>query len=89
MLYALINRKYPDHTAIGEALQPFTGRLVTSNFIFDETISLYLYRMGDTVASAAGDGLMNPHVVYMIRLTSRVEQARFVNARTEGFVVTP
>lgn len=82
--FAYINRKDPDHTAISKVLQSFAGRLVTSNFIFDETVSLCLYRMSHTVATAAGDVLMNPQAVDMIRLTSADEQAAWQLFRERG-----
>ena len=44
--FAFANRKDPEHTRVCETLRAFPGRLVTSNFIFDETISLCLYRLG-------------------------------------------
>ena len=43
--FAYANRHDPDHQRIRTVLQTFQGRLVTSNFIFDETVTLCLYRL--------------------------------------------
>jgi uncharacterized protein len=40
--FAYANRKDPDHADVRKVFQGFEGRLATSNFIFDETISLSL-----------------------------------------------
>ena len=82
--FAYINRKDPDHAAISKVLQDFTGRLVTSNFVFDETVSLCLYRMGHAVASTAGNVLLDPLVVDLIRLTSNDEQTAWQLFRERG-----
>jgi hypothetical protein len=54
-------------------LQAFQGRLVTSNFIFDETVTLCLYRLGDRVAVTVGEVLLDPAVVDLLRLTPDAE----------------
>jgi len=71
--FAYINRKDRDHAPVSRALQSFSGRLVTSNFVFDETVSLCLYRMGHCVARTAGNVLMDPQAVDLIRLTANDE----------------
>ena len=38
--FAYANREDPDHQRIRNVLQTFQGRLLTSNFIFDETVTL-------------------------------------------------
>jgi predicted nucleic acid-binding protein len=40
--FAYANRLDPDHTRIHTVLPTFQGRLVTSNFVFDETVTLCL-----------------------------------------------
>ncbi len=72
--YAFINRRDPAHKAVAKVLQQYTGRLVTSNFVLDETLSLCLYRMGHDVATAAGNVLMDPQAVDLVRITSKDEQ---------------
>ncbi len=73
--FAFANRKDPDHAAVRESLRSFSGRLVTSNFIFDETVSLSLYRLGHEVARLAGSILLDPATVDLIRITTEDEQA--------------
>jgi predicted nucleic acid-binding protein len=73
--FAYANRHDPDHTRIRTALQTFQGRLVTSNFIFDETVTLCLYRLGHQVAAAVGAVLLDAAVVALLRVTPEDEQS--------------
>ena len=72
--FAYANRLDPDHTRIRTVLRTFQGRLVTSNFIFDETVTLCLYRLGHQVAATVGAVLLDPTVVDLLRLTLDDEQ---------------
>ena len=72
--FAYANRQDPDHTRIRNVLRTFQGRLVTSNFIFDETVTLCLYRLGHQVAATVGVVLLDPTVVDLLRLTPDDEQ---------------
>jgi len=72
--FAYANREDPDHRRIRNVLQTFQGRLITSNFIFDETVTLCLYRLGYQVAATVGKVLLDPTVVAMVRLTPEDEQ---------------
>ena len=38
--FAYANRQDPDHTRVRNVLRTFQGLLMTSNFIFDETVTL-------------------------------------------------
>ena len=58
--FAYANRQDPDHQRIRTVLQTFQGRLITSNFIFDETVTLCLYRLGHQVAATVGEVLRDP-----------------------------
>jgi uncharacterized protein len=73
--FAYVNRLDPDHTRIRSLFQTFQGRLVTSNFIFDETVTLCLYRLGYRVAVTVGEVLLDPTVVDLLRLTSDDEHS--------------
>jgi predicted nucleic acid-binding protein len=73
--FAYANRHDPDYTRIRTALQTFQGRLVTSNFIFDETVTLCLYRLGHQVATAVGEVLLDATVVALLRVTPTDEQS--------------
>jgi predicted nucleic acid-binding protein len=63
---AYVNRLDADHTRIRSLFQTFQGRLVTSNFIFDETVTLCLYRLGYRVAATVGEVLLDPAVVDLL-----------------------
>jgi predicted nucleic acid-binding protein len=76
--FAYANRQDPDHQRIRTVLQTFQGRLITSNFIFDETVTLCLYRLGYRVAATVGEVLRDPTVVAMIRITPDDEQNSWV-----------
>lgn len=73
--FAYANRKDPDYAAVRETLDGFGGRLVTSNYVFDETVSLCRYRLGHAAASAVGSVLFDPDIVDLIRLTADDERA--------------
>ena len=47
---------------------------MTSNFIFDETVTLCLYRLGHQVAATVGAVLLDPTIVDLLRLTPDDEQ---------------
>ncbi len=68
--FALANRRDPDHRAAREVLANFRGRLVTSNFIFDETVTLCLYRLGRDAALRVGDELRSGALADVVRTTT-------------------
>jgi predicted nucleic acid-binding protein len=72
--FAYANRLDPDHSRIRTVLRTFQGRLVTSNFIFDETVTLCLYRLRHQVAATVGTVLLDSTVVDLLRLTPDDEQ---------------
>ena len=72
--FAYTNRQDPDHTRVHNVLRTLQGRLVTSNFIFDETVTLCLYRLGYQVAATVGAVLLDLTVVDLLRLTPDDEQ---------------
>lgn len=73
--FAFANRKDLNHARVRAVLRQFPGRLVSSNFVFDETISLCLYRLGHKAARTAGSVLMDPDIVDLVRITAEDEQA--------------
>lgn len=72
--YGYVNRADPDHARIRDTFRTFPGRLVTTNFIFDETITLCRYRLGHRTAAKAGEILLDPTAVELIRLTPQDER---------------
>jgi hypothetical protein len=73
--FAYANKEDPDHAAVRKVFREFEGRLSTSNFVFDETVSLCLYRLGHDPALKVGSVLLDSDTVDMIRVTSEDEQA--------------
>jgi hypothetical protein len=72
--FAHVNRKDQDHATVRAALSGFEGRLATSNFIFDEILSLCLYRLGHAAAQRVGTVLLDPDTIDLIRVTPADEQ---------------
>jgi hypothetical protein len=66
---AFANRGDPDHEAVAEALWRFAGRLVTSNYVFDETVTLARYRLGPDIAVEVGETLQDLSVVDLVQVT--------------------
>src|SRR3989304_5359658 len=50
--YSLVDAKDPDHRAVAACLAEYHGRLATSNFVFDETVTLLRYRLDYRTARA-------------------------------------
>jgi uncharacterized protein len=73
--FAYANRRDPDHDAVRGAIREFRGRLTTSNFILDETVSLCQSRLGHRVAAAVGAALLDADTVDLMRITAEDEQA--------------
>jgi predicted nucleic acid-binding protein len=71
--FALVNRSDPDHDLVRAVFEEFGGRIVTSNFVFDEAVTLCLYRLGHDAALRVGSALKDPSVVDLIRTTPRDE----------------
>lgn len=68
--FAYANRADPDHQRIVEALSGFEGRLLTSNFVFDETVTLCAYRLGRETAVKVGEAILDPAVTELLRITA-------------------
>jgi predicted nucleic acid-binding protein len=73
--YALLDHKDPDHRAVIEAFAEYRGRLVTSNFVFDETLTLVRHHLGWSVAHQFGSSLREQRVARLERITPQDETA--------------
>lgn len=73
--FAFTNRDDPDHKAVAALLGKSPGRLITSNFILDETVTLCLYRLGHSVADRVGRVLLDSARVDLLRITPQDENA--------------
>jgi predicted nucleic acid-binding protein len=71
---AYVNRSDEAHPATRDALRAFEGRLVTSNFVFDETVTLCRYRLGHPTALLVGGLLRDPDAVDLVRITAADER---------------
>ena len=88
---AYANRSDPDHSKIRQALQSFQGRLVTSNFVFDETVTLSCLRLGHAVATRVGEVLLDPTLVDLIGVTpgdEAVAWSLFLHRSAQGYSYT-
>jgi hypothetical protein len=72
--YAYARRDDPDHAAVKEALEVWEGRLVTSDFVFDEVATLVRARLGHGVSLRVGETLRNPSVVELVHLLPEDEE---------------
>lgn len=70
---AHVNRGDRDHARVTRALDEWAGRVVTSNFVFSETVTLCLYRFGHAVAVRVGESLLSSSSVELIRATTHDE----------------
>lgn len=73
--YALLDKNDPDHVRVAEAFRAYRGRLVTSNFVFDEAVTLARYRLGWVVAQKLGGQLKAQQVARLERVTVKDEAA--------------
>lgn len=72
--FAFGNRSDPQHKAVSILLKGSPGRLVTSNYVLDETLTLCLRRAGHRAACQVGAVLRDPQVVELLRVTADDEQ---------------
>ena len=73
--FAFANRDDPDHKSVAALLGKPRGRLITSNFIFDETVTLCLYRLGHSVAEKVGRVLLDSARADLLRIKPEDENA--------------
>jgi predicted nucleic acid-binding protein len=73
--YALIDAADPDHDAVTAVFRHYRHRLVTSNYVFDETLTLARYRLGWQVAHRIGEQLWDSRLARIERVSPKDEQA--------------
>jgi predicted nucleic acid-binding protein len=71
--FAFVNRRDPEHVATKKLLEGQAGMLVTSNFVFDETVTLCRLRLGHPTAVRVGAALRDPDVVHLVRTSAQDE----------------
>jgi uncharacterized protein len=74
----------PDHHAVAEALSGWEGRLLTTDYVFDELVTLVRYRATHGDARRVGDALRAGSVAELIGL-----QRRDIDRAWERFVREP
>jgi predicted nucleic acid-binding protein len=72
--FAYVNAADPDHRRVREVLDEPVGRLVTSSYVFDETVTLTQARLGHRRAVAVGRTLLDQAVVELLRVTAPDER---------------
>lgn len=71
--FAFANRADPEHKPVAALLAAYKGRLVTSNFVFDETLTLCLFRIGHAAAEKVGQALLDHGQVDLVRIAPEDE----------------
>lgn len=72
--YALVDAADPDHEAVASVLRQRRGRLLTSNYVLDETLTLTRYRLGWRVAQRVGTQLRAGALARLERVSPRDEE---------------
>lgn len=67
--FALVNARDRDHHQVVELVRDLDGRLVTSNYIFDEIVTLCRTRLGHDVAAQVGVALLDVDTADLVRVT--------------------
>ena len=76
--FAFANRSDPEHKTVAALLAAYKGRLVTSNFVFDETLTLCLFRIGHAAAEKVGQALLDHGQVDLVRIAPEDETAAWL-----------
>ncbi|MFA5139450.1 MAG: PIN domain-containing protein, partial [Elusimicrobiota bacterium] len=85
---AYVKRDDPDHEAVCGAVRRWEGRLLTSNFVFDETVTFLRARMGHAVAQRVGEAMRS---MGLVRISGEDEEdawAWFKQHRDKGYSYT-
>ena len=64
--YAFFNRGDADHEAVAAVLMEWEGRLVTSDYVFDELVTLIRIRVGHGPAREAGNMLRSEDLARVV-----------------------
>lgn len=86
--YALVDSDDADHKAAAAFLASNTIPLITTNFIFSETVTLIRYRIGHEVARSFGQKLQESNFVRVIAVTPADEERAwdiFIKYRDQDF----
>jgi predicted nucleic acid-binding protein len=73
--FAYVNSGDPDHRRVREVLDAPPAALVTSTYVFDETVTLTQARLGHRRAVTVGRVLLDPTLVELLHVTPVHERA--------------
>ena len=89
--YALADRKDPDHSRVADFLEKQTLPLLTSNFVFDESVTLIRYRLGFAAVKSFGSSLMSGRLAKVVWVDKTDENRAweiFTHYRDKSFSFT-
>lgn len=72
--FAYANRRDVDHPVVRKVIGGRSGALITSNFVFGETVTLCLGKLGHSVAVRVGEFLLQSDSLQLVRLTVQDER---------------
>lgn len=72
--YALVDRDDADHKAAATFLAANSLPLITTNFVFSETVTLIRYRLGHDTAARFGEKLKESGFVRMVAVAAADEE---------------
>ncbi|MEQ8189459.1 MAG: PIN domain-containing protein [Candidatus Eremiobacterota bacterium] len=73
-IYAYMNIKDHNHNKIKSFIDGIKGKLVITNYIFDEIITLIMSRTGHKIAVKAGNLLLNSSQIYQYWINQNDEK---------------
>lgn len=89
--YALVDKKDPDHSAAASFLKNNRIPLLTTNFIFDETVTLLRRRLGWSIAATFGKRLQDSKLTTLVPVQGKNEERAwelFLKYRDQDFSYT-
>ena len=89
--YGFMRKEDPSHATIKKIIHEWAARLVTTNFVLDETLTLVRARAGHALAVHAGDALRDPSLVELLRVLPEDEEnawSLFVKHKDQDFSYT-
>ena len=89
--FAFFYRADPEHVAVADALLGWKGRLITTDYIFDEIVTLLRYRVNHGSARKAGEALRKEEMAWLVSVEGvDLDEAwrRFVREHDKKFSFT-
>lgn len=89
--YAYIDKDDADHDAAINVVRNLNRPLITSNYIFDEIMTLTRMRLGFSTAAAFGEKLWNQEIATLVKISDRDESRAweiFLKYKDKGFSFT-